>query len=131
MNQASDNQSSAVSTRKRGRVLTVLLLLFGAAQGIASVMSLMVSTRIGKALPNAPPGAGADILGLGVLSALMLVGIVAIWKWQRWGAYLMGAVVLVVFGINIATIGGGVPFLGLIGGGTVLFFVSRQWPDFE
>lgn len=131
MNQQQDDQSSTAVDRTRGRVLTVLLVLLGASTGIASVVNLAGSRSIANSLPNAPSWAVAGILGLGVLGLLMLVGIVAIWMWKKWGAYLLAAVVVLVFAINFLLIGGAAPIIGLIGGGSVLFFVSRQWRDFE
>jgi hypothetical protein len=119
------------SQRKRGRALTVLLVLFGIFTAIAGVANLGGSDRIAANLPNAPGWAATGIFAMGLLAILAVVGLVGIWKWYRWGAYLYAVLTAAVFGLNMLILGGGAPVLGLIGGATILYLVSRQWSEFE
>ena len=117
--------------RRRGRALTVLLVLFGIVTALAAISNLAGSSRIAANLPNAPAWASGGILVMGLLGVLAVVGLVAIWRWHRWGAYLYASVAVAAFALNMLILGGAIPFIGLLGGATILFLVSRQWSEFE
>jgi hypothetical protein len=117
--------------RKRGRALTVLLVLFGIGDAIAAITNLAGSSRIAANLPNSPAWVSEGILAMGLLGILAVVGLVAIWKWYRWGAYLYAAVTVATFVLNMLILGGAMPVGGLLVGATILFLVSRQWSEFE
>ena len=130
MAESATDQQSVGTKRPRGRVLTVLLVLFGVFTGITAIVNLAGSARIAANLPNAPTWAAGGIFAMGLLGVLALVGLVAIWRWYRWGAYLYASVIAATFVLNMLLVGGGMPVVGLVGGGTIIFLVSRRWTEF-
>jgi len=131
VNETGSANQPAGAQRKRGRALTVLLVLFGILTALAAVTNLLKSDRIAANLPNAPAWASGGILTMGLLGILGVVALVAIWKWFRWGAYLYAALIVATFALNMMILGGAMPLVGLLGGATILFLVSRQWKEFE
>lgn len=131
MTKSAAAQQMAGSKRQRGRVLTVLLILFGIFTAITAIVNLAVSARIAANLPNAPMWAAWGIFTMGLLGIIAVVGLVAIWQWYRWGAYLYVGVIVATFVLNMLIVGGGMPVVGLLSGGTIIFLVSRQWTEFR
>jgi hypothetical protein len=131
MTESTTEQQLVGSKRQRGHVLTVFLVLFGIFTAITAIVNLAVSARIAANLPNAPTWAAEGIFAMGLLGILALVGLVAIWKWYRWGTYLYTGVIAVTFVLNVLIVGGVMPVVGLLGGGIIIFLVSRRWTEFS
>jgi hypothetical protein len=94
---------AATSTvRKRSGCLTAYLIFALIGNPLVGLYYLVEGTPVGELPPTLP--AWHAVLGL-LLSLANFVFVIAIWKWKRWGVYGLVGSALVVFLLNVISVG--------------------------
>ena len=114
--------------KKRELFLTIWLILLIVVNVIVAIYALIESYRISIFMPETPAWIAAT---KGFLSLLNLVAIWGIWNWKKWGLYLIGISVAIIFFINLII---GIPWttsiLGFGGMVILILLVRPQWKFF-
>jgi len=122
---------SGESANTRSRFLRVFLILLGLFGAASTVGNLLFANAIAARLEGAPEWASVGIHAIGVLGVIMLIGVLATWRWKKWGIYMIVATGAVAFLFNLVLTPGPAAFAGLLGIGLVTWLASRQWDDFS
>jgi hypothetical protein len=66
------------------------------------------------------------------LAVISLIGVVLVWLWKKWGFYLLVAVTIAAFLLNIIRgVGVGQALIGLIGVGILYMLIQPKWSSFD
>jgi hypothetical protein len=113
---------------ERGGCLTAFLIFMLILNPLTALYYLFSGSTLRQALPTLPAWA---IPTLAILAIANFVFALAIWKWKKWGLYGFAATSLIVFVINLISIGFFPALSGLIGLGLLVFLLRNVWGQME
>jgi len=117
---------------KRGLVLTFVLLAMMIVYGMTAtgVLAYYLAPERAPQLPAVLDPRLFPFVGL--LALLKTAACIAVWRWQRWGVYVLlvtaGAMVVADLSLPQPVLGSFVDALGAL---LVLVLCRRTWEDFE
>lgn len=85
--------------RNRHGAVTAVLIVFIVFAALSLLFNLSLGSTIEESYPDAPTWAPFMLV---LLNILMIVCLVAVFRWKRWGFYVYVGVVVATFFLNLA-----------------------------
>ena len=114
--------------RRRGGCLTAFLILMLIANTLTGLYYLLAGSTVRQSLPTVPAWA-IPVLGLFALANFVFA--IATWKWKRWGMYGFVGSAVVIFLVNMISVGILAALLGLVGVAILAFLLRPVWSQMD
>ena len=122
------SSTSTNSSRKRGTVLTVWLVFLILANAVGAIRSVLLILSITTVPFSVPLWESYESI---VVSVLIVVSLIAMLMWKKWGFYMFCAILVLGFAVNLIVGVGVFSFFGLIEIVITYLLLRSIWSLFE
>ena len=116
------------SERKKGTLLTLWLALLILANAYGTLIGILDITSNASVLLSLPLWA---IYMSIISSVLIVISVIAMLKWKKWGFYMYCFIVVLGFAVNLILGIGVFPFIALVGIAITYLLIRSKWALFE
>ena len=122
------SSTSTNSSRKRGILLTLWLVFLILAYAVGALRSILVILSITTVPFSVPLWENYESI---VIPVLIVVSIIAMLMWKKWGFYMFSAILVLGFAVNLIVGVGVFSFIGLIEIVITYLLLRSSWSLFE
>jgi len=125
-------EAEVTAQRSRGLKIVLILLGVGGAFGIVSNLTTSPATIAAQLDPRVNAQWFRTVVAAQVaIGSASLIAIVALWRWRRWGLFLIVTCGVFAMLTNFLILPWPLALLGILGIALIVWLVFRQWAEFS